>query len=301
MDRKSFVGQSSTARSASSASADRHARHRAGQGVRDAAAAYDLFLDAAAAARRRADASLDDMLPLATPSPSTRRSLPRPATSSTPRASRSPRSAGDQRGRGARHDETALLAALESAGRRRRARRVREDTKNWDLIRHPRVVATPHIGAQTREAQSASRRRFEMVLAALDGCPGRARSTCRSVPLADGASVRCSPSCSGALPVAAPRSLRALQIDLWGIDDDMAADHGGGVKARRCRYARTSTSGTRRSPPDRGIEVVRKVHPRHGDYPYLTADAQRRRPRPRGRRHVAGRTSRAWSTSTASG
>lgn len=57
--------------------------------------------------------------------------------------------------RGELIDEEALLAALESGRVAGAALDVHasEPPKDWTLARHPRVVATPHIGAATAEAQ----------------------------------------------------------------------------------------------------------------------------------------------------
>jgi len=57
--------------------------------------------------------------------------------------------------RGELIDEEALLAALESGRVAAAALDVhaQEPPTDWRLARHPRVVATPHVGAQTAEAQ----------------------------------------------------------------------------------------------------------------------------------------------------
>ncbi|HAE85386.1 MAG TPA: hypothetical protein DCG78_02610 [Anaerolineaceae bacterium] len=57
--------------------------------------------------------------------------------------------------RGGIVDEAALLRALESGKVRGAALDVyeKEPPINWDLVKHPKVIATPHIGAQTKEAQ----------------------------------------------------------------------------------------------------------------------------------------------------
>ncbi|HEV8631766.1 MAG TPA: hydroxyacid dehydrogenase, partial [Thermoanaerobaculia bacterium] len=74
--------------------------------------------------------------------------------------------------RGGVVDELALLAALESRHLGGAAVDVFADEPptDWRLATHPRVVATPHIGAQTAEAQERiSLETSRMVLAALDG------------------------------------------------------------------------------------------------------------------------------------
>lgn len=78
--------------------------------------------------------------------------------------------------RGGVIDEAALLAALNSGKVAGAALDVfaAEPPGLTDLVAHPRVVETPHIGAQTVEAQGrAAKDISEEVLAALDGKPLR--------------------------------------------------------------------------------------------------------------------------------
>jgi D-3-phosphoglycerate dehydrogenase len=78
--------------------------------------------------------------------------------------------------RGGIIDEVALLAALNSGKVAGAALDVfeKEPPGLTDLVSHPRVIATPHIGAQTAEAQSrAAEDIANEVLAALQGKPLR--------------------------------------------------------------------------------------------------------------------------------
>lgn len=74
--------------------------------------------------------------------------------------------------RGGVMDEDAVLELLESGHLAGAGLDVfaEEPPTDWALATHPRVVATPHLGAQTREAQvRISTQTAKMVLAALDG------------------------------------------------------------------------------------------------------------------------------------
>ena len=78
--------------------------------------------------------------------------------------------------RGGIVDEEALLRALESGKVRGAALDVyeKEPPINWDLVKHPKVIATPHIGAQTKEAQCRAAVDISTeVLNALNGKPLR--------------------------------------------------------------------------------------------------------------------------------
>jgi len=80
--------------------------------------------------------------------------------------------------RGGIVDEQALLAALESGHLSGAALDVfsEEPPGESPLLQHPNMIATPHLGAQTREAQvKAGRDIASEVLAALDGEPLRWR------------------------------------------------------------------------------------------------------------------------------
>jgi D-3-phosphoglycerate dehydrogenase len=77
-------------------------------------------------------------------------------------------------GRGGVIDEVALLEALESGHLGGAGLDVFAEEPPTDrrLVQHARVVATPHLGAQTREAQERiSIETAQMVLAALAGSP----------------------------------------------------------------------------------------------------------------------------------
>jgi D-3-phosphoglycerate dehydrogenase len=137
--------------------------------------AFDPFLDPALAARHEVEMlALDELLATADAvtlhTPLTRAT--RHLIDATKLALMKPAALLVNCGRGGVVDELALLAALESGALGGAAIDVfeQEPTSRHELVRHPRVVATPHIGAQTGEAQERiAQETARMVLAALAG------------------------------------------------------------------------------------------------------------------------------------
>jgi D-3-phosphoglycerate dehydrogenase len=193
--------------------------------------AYDPFLDPAAARRLEAELlPLDELL---------RRSdavtLHTPLTEQTRNLLDAQRLALLPRGalvincgRGGVIDEEALLAALESGAVGGAGIDVfaEEPPSDRRLARHPRVVATPHLGAQTREAQERiSTETAEMVLQALAGSFAIAAVNLPFRTSAGPGAGRLEPFMMlgetlgrmACLLLGAP--LERLQVDAWGIEE----------------------------------------------------------------------------------
>lgn len=181
--------------------------------------------------------------------------------------------------RGGVVDEGELLAALESGHLGGAALDVfaEEPPKDLALVRHRKVVATPHLGAQTREAQERiSIETAEMVLAALSGSLAVAAVNLPFRPT--GAGSRAEPfmalaetlGCmASSLLGAAPQR---LQVDVWGLDESLRAP----VTVAVLKGALTPFLGAainyvnaEKVAEARGIEVVRSTHSARGDYPQL--------------------------------
>jgi D-3-phosphoglycerate dehydrogenase len=195
--------------------------------------AYDPYLDPAAARRIEVE-----MLPLAELlSRSDAITIHTPMTEQTRNLLNAERLALLPRGalvincgRGGVIDEQALLAALESGAVGGAGLDVfaEEPPADRRLARHPRVVATPHLGAQTREAQErTSKETAEMVLAALAGSfaiaavnlpfrasagPGPGAGRLEAVMLLGEALGK-----MAFLLLGAP--LERVQVDAWGIEE----------------------------------------------------------------------------------
>jgi D-3-phosphoglycerate dehydrogenase len=243
-------------------------------------AAYDPFLDAAAARRMEVELlPLDDLLAGAdvitfhTPlTPETRNLLNRE------RIARMKKGAlVINCGRGGVIDEDALLEALESGHLGGAGLDVfaEEPPKDLRLVRHKKVVATPHLGAQTHEAQERiSIETAQMVLAALSGSlavaavnlPFRPTGGKAEPFMALGETLG---RMAGAL-IGGP--LQRLQVDLSGLDEALGAP----VAVAVLKGVLTPFLGedvnyvnAEQIAKGRGIEVVRSVRSASGEYPNL--------------------------------
>lgn len=253
-----------------------------GRGFEMQIVAYDPFLDPAAAQRLGAELlSLDELLrradvvTLHTPlTPETRNLISRERL-----ALMKPGALLINCARGGIVDEEALLAALESGTLGGAALDVfaEEPPKDLRLVRHPKVVATPHLGAQTHEAQERiSRETAEMVLAALSGSMAVAAVNLPFRP----AGGRAEPylmlgerlgRMAGQLLGAAPQT---LEVDNWGLDEAFRAP----VAVAVLKGVLTPFLGeavnyvnAERVAAGRGIEVVRSTRSAPGDYPHLVS------------------------------
>lgn len=262
---------------------------RIGQKVADRArgfemqiAAYDPFLDPAAARKMQVELlSLDELLARAdvvtlhTPfTPETRNLINRERL-----ALMKPGALLVNCARGGILDEEALLEALESGHLGGAALDVfaEEPPTDLRLVRHPKVVATPHLGAQTHEAQERiSRETAEMVLAALAGSmavaavnlPFRPAGGKAEPYLALGERLG---GLAGQLLGTAPQ---LLKVDLWGIEEPFRVP----VTVAVLKGVLTTFLGegvnyvnSERIAEQRGIEVVRSTHSAPGDYPHLVS------------------------------
>ena len=242
--------------------------------------AFDPFLDPAQATRLEVElVPLDELLALAdvvtlhTPlTPETRNLLDAERISQL-----KPGALLVNCGRGGVVDEAALLAALDAGRIAGAALDVYEEepTPRLELVGHPRVVATPHIGAQTREAQERiAHETATMVLAALEGAMPAAAVNLPFSP----AGRRAEPFLAlaerlGRLAVSllgAP--LAKLEVELAGGDADLLAP----VAIAALKGALAPALGdsvnyvnAERIAAGRGVRVVRAARAEAQDYPHL--------------------------------
>jgi D-3-phosphoglycerate dehydrogenase / 2-oxoglutarate reductase len=242
--------------------------------------AYDPFLDAAAARKLQVELlPLDELL-----ARSDVVTLHTPFTAETRNLLGRERLALMKKGaflvncaRGGIVDEAALLDSLESGHLGGAALDVftEEPPADLRLVRHPKVVSTPHLGAQTHEAQKRiSRETAEMVLAALSGSmavaavnlPFRPAGSRVEPHLALGEKLG---RMAGQLLDAAPQ---VLKVDTWGLEEAFRVPVTVAVlKGVLMLFLGEGINyvNAERIAEGRGVEVVRSTHSAPGDYPHL--------------------------------
>src|SRR4029077_6631199 len=177
---------------------------------------------------------------------------------------------GSPRRRGARRLRRG--AAAGPAGGGASAEAPRRDLRR---VRHPQVVATPHLGAQTAEAQErTSTETAQMVLEALAGSfAGHAVNLPFSPSGSRGEPFLRLAEQLGRLSSALLRSpLKRVQVDLWGIDEGLQLPVTLAVLKGVLEPflgAAVNYVNVERIALGRGIETVRAAHGEPGEYPYL--------------------------------
>jgi D-3-phosphoglycerate dehydrogenase len=181
--------------------------------------------------------------------------------------------------RGGVVDEEALLAALEDGKLGGAAVDVFADEPptDWRLAKHPRVVATPHIGAQTVEAQERiSLETTRMVLAALEGSMAISAVNLPFRPAgAHGEPfLRLGDQLGRLAGCLLGGSVNRLRVDLWGVEEALAVP----ITVAALKGVLTCFLGeavnyvnAEKVAAARGIDVVRSLHNEPGDYPHLVS------------------------------
>jgi len=242
--------------------------------------AYDPFLDAEVIRRHDAEpANLEDLLAVADVV-----TLHVPMTKETRNILSAERIAAMKPGalvvncaRGGILDEVALLEALEEGRIQGAALDVfaEEPPTDYALAAHPRVLATPHLGAQTREAQvRISTETAKMVVKALEGSltvtavnlPFRPAGTAGEpfLRLAEKLGTLTSSLLEG--------SVNRLDVELRGVEEGLQVPITiAALKGALARHQGEAVNyvNAERVASARGIEVARTASSELADYPNL--------------------------------
>jgi len=180
-------------------------------------------------------------------------------------------------GRGGTVDEAALFAALESGRVAGAALDVyaEEPTPHLDLVRHRKVVATPHIGAQTREAQERiAVETAAQLLAALEGSMPAAAVNLPFSPAGRKSEpfLRLGERLGLLAAELGGAGFRRFDVELAGLEDELAAPVAIAVlKGALGRHLGDEVNyvNAEHVAAGRGIELVRSSRREAGDYPHL--------------------------------
>ncbi len=179
--------------------------------------------------------------------------------------------------RGGLVDEKALLELLDSGHLGGAALDVygEEPPQDFTLARHPKVVSTPHIGAQTQEAQERiSTETAQMLLGALEGSMAVTAVNLPFTPAGKRGEpyLRLGEQLGRLASALAGGSFRRLQVELWGIDEGLRRPLSVAVlKGALVPFLGEGVNyvNAERIAESRGLEVVRSTHAESAEYAQL--------------------------------